>query len=200
MALHAAIPREAITGAVLAGGRGQRMDGADKGLLPLGDAPLVAHVLGRLVPQVGTVVISANRNRERYAAFGYPVAVDAVGDFAGPLAGIHAALRCATTRYVVTVPCDAPYLPADLVAHLASALCAVDDARAAVARTAARTQPVFALYDRPAVIANLDACLRSGGRKVDAWQATLARVLVDFADATAFRNLNTPEELAAAAS
>lgn len=199
MAPHDAIDRDAITGAVLAGGRGRRMDGADKGLVLLGGKPLVAQVLLRLAPQVGAVVISANRNLDRYAAFGHPVATDAFGDFAGPLAGVHAALARATTRYLVSVPCDAPYFPTDLVVRLAAALGAAPRALAAVARTGAQPQPVFALYDRHAVYPSLETCLQSGSRKVDAWHATLAPVIVDFDDDAAFRNLNTPEELAAAA-
>ena len=118
----ASIAREHITGAVLAGGRGQRMQGADKGLVPLHDKPLVAHVLARLEPQVGMTVINANRNIDRYATFGHPVVLDEIGDFAGPLAGVHAVLAYATTRYVVTCPCDVPRLPLDLVARLSSAL------------------------------------------------------------------------------
>lgn len=199
MAPHAPIPRAAITAVVLAGGRGERMGGADKGLLPLGDAPLIAHVLARLARQVDSIVISANRNRERYAAFGYPITVDTIGGFAGPLAGVHAAILDATSRYIVTVPCDAPHFPADLVARLATSLGAMPDAHAAIARTAGRVQPVFALYDRLAVLASLEAYLHAGQRRADAWQATLARTVVDFDDSAAFRNLNTPEELAAAA-
>jgi len=194
-----AIAREQVTGAVLAGGRGRRMDGADKGLLPLGGKPLVAHVLERLAPQVGAIVINANRNVDRYAAFGHPVVMDEIGDFAGPLAGIHAALAHAGTRHVVTVPCDVPRFPRDLVARLAAALRAQPQAAVAVASTGARTQPVFALYDRIAVLPDLAAFLRDGGRKVEAWQQTLPAAVVAFdADAAAFHNINTPAELAAA--
>jgi len=190
----ASIAREHITGAVLAGGRGQRMQGADKGLVTLQDKPLVAHVLARLEPQVGVTVINANRNIDRYATFGHPVVLDEIGEFAGPLAGVHAVLAYATTRYVVTCPCDAPRLPLDLVTRLSGAL--VDQhVDVAVARTGAQPEPVFALYDR-IVLPSLTAYLRSGQRKVETWQASLRSVTVDFAaDAAAFRNINTPSEL-----
>lgn len=195
----ATIAREQVTGAILAGGRGQRMDGADKGLVELAGQPLVAHVLARLAPQVATIVINANRNIDRYARLGHPVVVDEIGDFAGPLAGIHACLAHAATRYVTTAPCDTPHLPHDLVARLAAALVA-QRAQVAVARTGAQVQPVVALYDRLAVLASLTSFLRSGGRKVEAWQATLARADVPFdGEAAAFRNINTPGELAASA-
>lgn len=188
--------RDTITGVVLAGGRGARMDGADKGLVPLAGKPLVEHVLARLAPQVSRVVINANRNVDRYAAFGHPVVLDEIGDFAGPLAGVHATLAYVTTRHVVTVPCDVPALPHDLVTRLCAAL-AASEAAVAVARTGAQAQPVFALYERAAVLASLTAFLRGGGRKVEAWHATLAHVTVDFGDSVAFRNINTPAELAA---
>ena len=118
------IARTDITGVVFAGGQGRRMGGVDKGLVELDGRALVAHVIERLAPQVGELVINANQNRDRYAAFGYPVVADVIPDFAGPLAGLHAAMAAATTPYVVTSPCDSPFLPADLVARLALALAA----------------------------------------------------------------------------
>ena len=186
----------AITGIVLAGGRGRRMGGVDKGLVALDGRPLVAHVVARLAPQVDAVVINANQNLERYAAFGYPVVPDAVGGFAGPLAGLHAGMTAATTPLVVTVPCDSPFLPGDLVARLAAAR-ARDDAQVAVARTLDQPHPVFALVRRD-VLAHLTAFLGAGGRKIDAWYATLAVVEVAFDDeVAAFANINTAAELAA---
>lgn len=188
-----------VTGIVLAGGMGRRMGSVDKGLVLLAGAPMVAHVLARLAPQVGAIVINANQNAERYAAFGHPVAPDEVGGFAGPLAGLHAGMARASTPYVVTVPCDSPFLPDDLVARLAAALVA-QRAQLAVACTGAQPHPVFALVDR-GVRAHLAAFLQSGGRKIDAWYATLAVAAVPFDDEeAAFRNINTPDELAAAAA
>jgi molybdopterin-guanine dinucleotide biosynthesis protein A len=191
------IARESITGVVLAGGQGRRMGGVDKGLVELDGRPLVAWVLERLAPQVGTLLVNANQNVERYAAFGHPVIGDAVGGFAGPLAGLHAALAAARTAWVVTVPCDSPFLPRDLVARLTAAA-ASENATLAVARTFDQPHPVFALV-RTDVAPHLSAFLEGGGRKIDAWYATLAVVEVPFDDeADAFRNINTAAELAAA--
>ena len=187
----------AVTGIVLAGGMGRRMGGVDKGLVALAGQPLVAHVLARLAPQVGAVIINANQNLERYATFGHPVVADEVGGFAGPLAGLHAGLTRAKTSHVVTVPCDSPFLPLDLVARLAAGL-ARDDAELAVARTYTQPHPVFALVDSR-VLPNLTAFLAGGGRKIDAWYAALRVTVVAFDDEEeAFRNLNTADELAAA--
>jgi len=192
------IPRGAVTGIVLAGGQGRRMGGVDKGLVLLDARPLVAHVIERLAPQVGALIVNANQNAERYGAFGHPVVPDAVAGFAGPLAGLHAGMTAVATPFVVTVPCDSPFLPGDLVARLAAAL---DSAKAdlAVARTFDQPHPVFALV-RCTVLPHLAAFLASGGRKIDAWYATIANVEVAFDDeAEAFRNINTAAELAASA-
>jgi molybdopterin-guanine dinucleotide biosynthesis protein A len=190
------IARAAITGLVLAGGQGRRMGGVDKGLVEFAGQPLVAHVLARLAPQVATILVNANQNAERYAAFGHPVIADAVGGFAGPLAGLHAGLTHAATAHVVTAPCDSPFLPADLVARLAAAM-ATQDAQLAVAKTFDQPHPVFALV-RCDVLPHLAAFLAAGGRKIDAWYATLAVAEVPFDDvADAFRNFNTAAELAA---
>jgi molybdopterin-guanine dinucleotide biosynthesis protein A len=188
-----------VTGIVLAGGQGRRMGGVDKGLVDLDGRPMVAHVLARLAPQVGDVLINANQNLDRYRAFGFPVVPDAVGGFAGPLAGLHAGLTQARGACVVTVPCDSPFLPADLVARLHAAL-ARDQAELAVAKTFDQPHPVFALVRRD-LLANLAAFLANGGRKIDAWYAGLRVVEVPFDDeAEAFRNINTADELAAAAA
>lgn len=193
------VARADITGLVLAGGQGRRMGSVDKGFVELDGRPLVSHVIARLAPQVATLVINANRSAERYAAYGYPVVPDAIGGFAGPLAGLHAGLAAATTPFVATSPCDSPFLPGDLVARLAGAF----DAQAidiAVARTFAQPHPVFALARR-ALLPHLAQFLERGGRKIDAWYASLPMVEVAFDDeADAFRNINTPAELAATAS
>jgi molybdopterin-guanine dinucleotide biosynthesis protein A len=193
------IARTDVTGIVLAGGMGRRMGSVDKGLVELDGRPMVAHVLDRLAPQVGALVINANQNPDRYAAFGYPVVADEVGGFAGPLAGLHAGMRRATSAYVVTVPCDSPFLPLDLVTRLAVDM-ARDNAELAVAKTHAQPHPVFALVRRD-VLPHLTAFLSGGGRKIDAWYATLRVVEVPFDDEeAAFRNINTAVELAAASS
>jgi molybdopterin-guanine dinucleotide biosynthesis protein A len=193
------IETRAITGIVLAGGQGRRMGGVDKGLVDLGGRPMVAHVIERLQPQVAAILVNANQNRERYEALGFPVVADAVGGFAGPLAGLHAGLAAVATPYAVTVPCDSPFLPDDLVPRLARAL-AEHDAQLAVAKTFDQPHPVFALV-RADVRDDLAAFLAGGGRKIDAWYARLAIVEVAFDDrADAFRNINTRDELAAAST
>ena len=181
-----------ISGIVLAGGLGRRMGGVDKGLQLLHGKPMIEHVLERLRPQVGEIVINANQNLERYGAFGHRVVSDAIGGFAGPLAGLHAGLQAITNPLAVTVPCDSPFLPADLVARLRDHLGGND---LAVAKTGDQAHPVFALV-RQSVAGNLETFLASGGRKIDAWYAALKVVEVNFDDeADAFRNINTREEL-----
>ena len=193
------LSRADITGIVLAGGQGRRMGSVDKGFVELGGRPLVAHVVERLAPQVQTLIINANQNLGRYAAFGFPVVADAIGGFAGPLAGLHAGLAAATTPFVATCPCDSPFLPADLVVRLSGAFDA-QPIDIAVARTFAQPHPVFALARR-SVLPHLARFLDGGGRKIDAWYATLQVVEVPFDDeADAFRNINTPAELAASAT
>jgi molybdopterin-guanine dinucleotide biosynthesis protein A len=191
--------RDRISGVVLAGGQGRRMGTIDKGLVPLDGRPMVQHVLDRLRPQVDELLINANQHRAEYEAFGHGVFADAIGGFAGPLAGLHVALTRAAHPLVATVPCDSPFLPEDLIARLYAALRA-KDADLAVARTFDQPHPVFALVRR-AVLPHLTAFLEGGGRKIDAWYATLKIVEVAFDDeAEAFRNINTADELRAAGS
>jgi molybdopterin-guanine dinucleotide biosynthesis protein A len=181
-----------VTGIVLAGGKGTRMGSVDKGLQPLRGKPMVQWVLERLAPQVAEIVINANQNIPAYEKYGHRVVADEIGGFAGPLAGLHAGLKFAAQPLVVTVPCDSPFLPQDLVARLREQLGARD---LAVAKTGAQPHPVFALMKRE-VRESLEAFLASGGRKIDAWYAALKVVEVGFDDeADAFRNINTLEEL-----
>ena len=148
------------------------MGGVDKGLVTLDGRPMVAHVLARLAPQVGALIINANQNLDRYAAFGHPVVPDEVGGFAGPLAGLHAGMTRAATPYVATAPCDSPFLPGDLVVRLAAGHGARRRAtrRRADVRTAASGVRAGRLCG---VLPHLAAFLRDGGRKIDAWYATL---------------------------
>jgi molybdopterin-guanine dinucleotide biosynthesis protein A len=184
-----------ITGLVLAGGQGRRMGGVDKGLQPLRGRPMVEWVIERLAPQVDEVIVNANANLERYGALGHRVVSDAIGGFAGPLAGLHAGLAAARHRLLVTVPCDSPFLPTDLVARLADAL-ERQGCDLAVAKTGDQPHPVFSLV-RAAVLPHLTAFLEGGGRKIDAWYATLKVAEVAFDDeADAFSNINTRAELA----
>lgn len=187
--------KAAITGVILAGGRGRRMGGVDKGLQDLNGHPLVAWVLERLAPQVDVVLINANRNLQRYAEFGCAVLPDAMPDFAGPLAGLHAALSLAGTPFLVTAPCDSPLLPADLVQRLRDAMDS-ENAELAVACTGQQAHRAFCLTRRE-ILPKLDAFLASGERKLGLWHASLKVARVAFDDeADAFGNINTREELA----
>jgi len=181
-----------VTGIVLAGGQGRRMGGVDKGLQLLHGKPMVAHVLSRLAPQVAEIIINANQNLEAYRDFGHRLAPDAIGGFAGPLAGLHAGLGAASHPLVLTVPCDSPFLPPDLFSRLHEQL---RDNDLAVVRTGNQPHPVFSLV-RISVLDHLSKFLSAGGRKIDAWYATLKVAEVPFDDeADAFRNINTREEL-----
>jgi molybdopterin-guanine dinucleotide biosynthesis protein A len=184
-----------ISGLVLAGGQGRRMGGVDKGLQPMLGRPLIQHVIERLRPQVGSVLVNANQNVERYAEFGCPIVTDRIGGFAGPLAGLDAGLHATDAALMVTVPCDSPFLPHDLVERLTAAR-RETDADIAVARTGSQPHPVFALVCTR-VRPHLAEFLARGERKIDLWYATLAVVEVAFDDeADAFANINTRAELA----
>jgi len=186
-------PRQEITGVVLAGGRGSRMGGEDKGLVELDGRPMVEYVIARLRSQVGAIVISANRNQERYAALGFPVVPDLLGGYQGPLAGMASALQAASTPYVVTVPCDSPLIGDDLVERLAAALVR-EAADVAVAYDGQRTHPVFLLLKR-ALLPSLLAFLEAGERKIDLWFARHRVAQADFSDCPeAFINVNDPAE------
>jgi len=186
-----------ITGLILAGGRGTRMEHADKGLQALAGIPLVQHVFNRLQPQVNQVIINANRNLDLYRRFGVPVCPDNMPDFAGPLAGLQCGLSHCATPLLVSVPCDSPFVPLDLVARLHAALTGAG-AELAVAVTGGgegrRTHPVFCLL-KTVLLPDLTAYLQGGGRKVSAWQETRKLVEVHFKDEAAFRNINSRDDL-----
>jgi molybdopterin-guanine dinucleotide biosynthesis protein A len=196
------IQRTHITGLVLAGGRGSRMGGVDKGLQNFNGVPMALATLLRLQPQVAEVMINANPNLAAYEAFGVPVWPDVLADYAGPLAGFLTALERCETSWLVTVPCDTPMFPQDLVARLAEAARSQD---AEIAMAAAReedgqlrTQPVFCLL-RIELLESLVRFTQGGGRKIDAWTALHKTAIVPF-DAPgdsprAFFNANTLAEL-----
>jgi molybdopterin-guanine dinucleotide biosynthesis protein A len=186
-----------VTGLILAGGRGSRMGSVDKGLQLFCGDPMALHVMRRLSPQVGQMMINANQNLAQYAQFGVPVWPDHMPDFAGPLAGLQTGLMHCTTDYVVSAPCDAPFLPHDLVTRLGDALTAQNtDVAVAVtgAGDALQPHPVFCLA-RTSLLQHLTDFLQQGGRKFDAWYASLKKADVHFADETAFRNINTLSDL-----
>ncbi len=198
-----------ITGLVLAGGRGSRMGGVDKGLQPFNGTPLALHAVLRLGAQVGEMMVNANRNLSTYESFGVPVWPDGLADYAGPLAGFLTGLERCETPWLLTVPCDTPLFPLDLARRLADALVETDTEIAMVSAPEAqdnggppvlRAQPVFCLLPTT-LLESLARFTRSGGRKIDAWTAQHRTVLVPFdreGDAPdAFFNANTLAELAA---
>ncbi len=195
-----------ITGLILAGGRGSRMGGVDKGLQNFNGMPMALHTLMRLQMQVGHVMINANRNLAAYESFGAEVWPDVLADYPGPLAGFLTGLERCETPYLVTAPCDSPRFPLDLVARLAEAM---DREQAEIAMAAApekddqgevkvRTQPVFCLL-RIELLESLVQFTQGGGRKIDAWTAQHKTVVVPFDrpgdDPLAFANANTLAEL-----
>lgn len=187
------LPRPDITGVILAGGRSQRMGGEDKGLVRIDGRPMVDHIIRALSPQVGPLLINANRNLDDYRGFGYPVIPDIMGDFYGPLVGMASALQVTETDYLLCVPCDSPLLPHNLAQALYGALHA-RQAEIGVAHDGSRMQPVFALLRRD-LLADLLTYLEAGGRKIDTWYAQHRLVIVDFSDrADTFFNVNTQQE------
>ena len=192
---------EAITGLILAGGRGSRMGGVDKGLQNHQGMSLAMHAVLRLGGQVGSLMINANRNLGAYESMGVPVWPDSLADYAGPLAGFLTGLEHCETPYLVTVPCDSPNFPDDLVQRLAQALSA-EDAEIAMAASydmqgdapRLQVQPVFCLM-KSELIESLVRFTQSGQRKIDKWTAMHRCVLVPFDDGQAFANANTLEEL-----
>lgn len=201
------IETQDITGLILAGGRGSRMGGVDKGLQKHHGVPMAMHALLRLAPQVGQVMINANRNLGAYESMGVPVWPDSLPDYAGPLAGFLTGLEHCETPYLVTVPCDSPRFPDDLVRRLAQALetanaeiamAATRDGATATATIAAnaplQVQPVFCLM-KTELIESLVRYTQSGQRKIDRWTALHRCIEVPFDDAQAFANANTTDEL-----
>ena len=179
-----------VTALILAGGRGRRMNGEDKGLVPFRGRPLIEHVLAAIRPQVSHVLINANRNRHRYTVYGHPVIGDALSDYQGPLAGFAVGLAQTVTDDLVTLPCDGPFVATDAVQRL---LAARQQAAAeiAVAHDGQRMQPVYALLHR-GLLPSLTAFLDSGERKIDRWYAQQHTVTADFSGCTqCFININT---------
>ena len=196
------ISRDAISGLILAGGRGSRMGHVDKGLQTFRGVSMAAHVIERLAPQVGAIAINANQNLDQYAAFNVPVWPDDLQGFEGPMAGLATGLRRCTNDYLVTAPCDSPFLPTDLVERLSAALEA-NGADLALAETEeaddngqlrVQPHPVFALVKKSA-LPHLANFLATGGRRMDGWYGSIKVARVRFDDASAFRNINTLREL-----
>ena len=187
-----------ITGLILAGGRAQRMGGIDKGLIPFHHRPLIESAINRLKPQVGSIMINANRNLEQYATYGYPIVSDADSSFSGPLAGFAAGLKACPTKYLVTAPCDSPLLPTNLVQLLSTKLAegSFDLVYASSKDNAGKTwaQPVFCLM-HISLLKSLEEFISLGDLKIDRWFKELNSSTVVFDSESAFANINTPEEL-----
>jgi molybdopterin-guanine dinucleotide biosynthesis protein A len=166
------------------------MGGRDKGLVPFRGRALVEWVIAALAPQVAGLVINANRNLDAYEAFGYPVIADGIEGFQGPLAGFASVMAAVSTPWIVTAPCDGPFLAPDLVGRLCTALVR-DGAEIAVATDGRRLQPVYALI--PVRLApSLHAFLAAGDRKIDLWYARHRVALEDFGDRPeSFANVNS---------
>jgi len=187
--------RQIFTGAILAGGEASRMGGQDKGLIALNGRPLIEYVLAALNPQVGQVLINANRNHAIYAQYGHPVIKDEFDGYCGPLAGMASCLRAITTPVMVTAPCDSPFVPGDLVPRLYRKM-QEDDAEISVAHNGERLQPVFTMM-RNTVLNSLLDFLHRGERKIDKWFELHKVAVVDFSgQPDTFLNINTRDELA----
>lgn len=187
------IERDRITGVILAGGQARRMGGLDKGLVEVAGRPMIEWTLSALRPQVGKILVNANRSLARYRGLGATVVQDRLDGFQGPLAGLHAAFCAADTDYLLCVPCDAPRLPPDLVPRLAEAM-ARERAEIAVAEAEGRLHSLHALFDC-GLAEDLAATLAEGERKPDRWYASRKFVRVAFDDAAdAFLNVNTPDQ------
>lgn len=186
------ITKHDITAVIIAGGRAMRMGGQDKGLLIHEGQTFVENLIQMLEPQVHTIIINANRNQQIYADLtNYPVLADEIGEFAGPLAGIFTALQAAPTSYIVTVPCDVPHIPSNLVTKLAANL---GEQEIAIVHDGLRDQYLFALMGKY-VLNSLSCYLQSGQHKVKIWYSQHKLAVVDFSDAGEFfANINTKED------
>ena len=184
-----------VSAVILAGGRATRMGGTDKGLVELRGVPLVARICTALAPQVAELMINANRNLEHYKELGYKVVRDHLADHQGPLAGMHAALLQAAHPWLLTIPCDGPFVAADYARRMLDAAHG-HHVRLAVAHDGERAQPVHSLIHRD-LAPDLEQFLHSGERKIDRWHERHAFAEVDFSDYYAlFTNINTPRQLA----
>lgn len=186
------INKSQITAVILAGGKGRRLGGQDKGLVEYQGKTLIKHVLDIITPQVDSIVINANRNQSNYSELGYKVLSDDLSDFQGPLAGFAIAMQSCNTDFILTMPCDGPHLPDDYVSRLISE--AKDNTTIVVAHDGERLQPVHSLIP-VSLIDSLLSFLNSGDRKIDRWYAQNTMKTADFSDKPGvFFNVNTEEQ------
>lgn len=185
-------PTSNITAVILAGGKGSRLGGLDKGLVKLRDKPLVEHLIKRIQPQCANIIISANRNLESYRQFGFPVYQDDLEDYAGPLAGILKALKECPTEWLMTIPADSPFIPNDLAVRLTKKS---KNNNVVMTHDGDRLQPTFSLIHK-SLITSLEQFLQLGERKAQIWMQQQPHDIVDFSDkAKAFSNINTEADL-----
>ncbi len=186
-----------ITGVILAGGKSRRMDGNDKGLVSLNSRAMIEYVIEKLAPQVDQVLINANRNLDNYNRFGHTVITDSIAGYAGPLAGMAAAIQACESEYILSTPCDGPWVPADLAARLFTQL-EKESASLSTAHDGERLQPVFTLMHRE-LLPSILSYLESGERRLGYWVTQQNPALTDFSDQPeVFFNVNSPAELEAA--
>jgi molybdenum cofactor guanylyltransferase len=183
-----------VTAVILAGGMGRRMGGKDKGLVAYKNGTLVEHVIAGISQQTDNILINANRNTERYAEFGYPIVEDSLSDFQGPLAGFYSAMGVAKTKYILTLPCDGPFVVNDYLATMVDAI-NTNNSEIAIASDGERMQPVYALL--PVNLrSSLEQFLMEGERKIDRWYKRHQFTLVEFDETSRlFTNINTPEDI-----
>ena len=183
-----------ITAIVLAGGQATRMNRIDKGLVELNQKPLIEYTIESLFKQIQSIIINANRNIEIYKQYGYPVIEDDLKDYSGPLSGIASCMKAVTTRFVITVPCDSPFIPLDLAQRLYNSLIS-ERSEISVVHDGERMQPVFSLM-KVSLLPSLLDYLASGERKIELWFQQHQLTLCDFSDKPdAFININTQEEI-----
>ncbi len=186
--------RDDITVVILAGGKGRRMGGRDKGLITYKNTILVQHIIDEISLQTDKIIINANRNMHEYATLGYPVVEDTLNDFQGPLAGFLSAMQSVNTSYILTLPCDGPVIPKNYVEKMKQRL---NDTNSdmAIATDGDRMQPVYALIP-VSLSENLSQFLAEGGRKIDLWYQQYNYTQVEFAaEGGFFTNINTPQDL-----
>ena len=186
--------KDRITGIILAGGMARRMGGKDKGLIEVAGKPLVEHAIAALRPQVNSLIINTNRNLDRYRIYGLPMVVDSISGYHGPLTGMASCMCVVDSDLMVTVPCDSPNLPSDLVQRMYNGLVA-KQAEISVAHDGDYIQPVFALM-HTGLLDSLLEFLNRGERKISKWYDQHKVATVDFSDKPeAFININTPDDI-----
>ncbi len=190
------ISKNEITGVILAGGQARRMEGKDKGLILLNEKPMIEYVINILKPQVGNLIINANRNYEKFSKYGFKIISDELSGFCGPLAGMASALNIIGTRYLLTVPCDSPFISDNLAQRLITAL-ETEDADISVAHDGERLQPVFCLIKKE-LLSSITDFLDKGERKIDKWFSQHHVAIADFSDIPrSLDNLNTYNDIKA---